>query len=650
MDISQGFDEFKWGVKSFYTGYYNKAIFSFEKAVSYNPQDYLSREWLGRAYYMSGLEDTAMSVWKALIDSGYRSTNLDNKMEIISSKRRIYDIPQNAKKLIIEKEIKGGTEEDGQYFRRPGAVLPLPGGDFIVASFVTNELVVFNANGRLLSRIKGGLGIINNPFDVISATDGSLFVSEYSGNQITKLTLGGRIEKKFGKRGSGSGELLGPQYLADSGNGYIYVSDWGNKRVSKFDYDGQFILSFGKSSGRYSGLKGPTGVAVIDDMVCVADLDRKSIDIFDHSGNFIKTVGRGIFHGPEGISAGGGNSLLVADTDRIVVFNLELEHAEVIFEAGRQGRLAFARYNANNDLMASDFNNNSIMFLSDIESVYEGLFVRIDSIDEAKFPNVRLLASIEKRNGQPVLGLEKGNFRISEDGKYPDDLSLVFQGNQSKTADISVVFEESVYMTEKKDVLRKTINELYGSFKTTDRIRLISAGRNAEMIADEKTEREDVIKNILQSTSYSSEFALGAGIRLGASQIVRSMDKKAVVFLYSGKPSLFKFDQYRLVDIMQYLRNNNINFYYIYFEPGAVNEELDYLCRETGGSAYYIYEPDGIGEIANVIKDSPSSYYLLEYRSKSFEEFGRKYIPVKLETVYNKKSGRDEMGYFASGQ
>ncbi|MDX9801519.1 MAG: tetratricopeptide repeat protein, partial [Spirochaetia bacterium] len=61
MDISQGFDEFKWGIKSFYTGFYNKAIFSFEKAVSYNPEDQLAREWLGRAYYMSGLEDTAIS-------------------------------------------------------------------------------------------------------------------------------------------------------------------------------------------------------------------------------------------------------------------------------------------------------------------------------------------------------------------------------------------------------------------------------------------------------------------------------------------------------------------------------------------------------------------------------------------------------------
>jgi hypothetical protein len=249
-----------------------------------------------------------------------------------------------------------------------------------------------------------------------------------------------------------------------------------------------------------------------------------------------------------------------------------------------------------------------------------------------------------------VLGLEKGNFRISEDGRYPDSINLAFQSIQSKTADVSIIFEESAYMTEKKDILRRAVNDLYSSFSSGDRIRLVSAGKDAALLADINTPREDVIKSILQSVSYSREFSPGAGIRLGASQIVSSINKKAVIFLYSGSPSIFKYDKYRLVDIMQFLRNNNIKFYYIYFEPGGTNEELDYICTETGGSSSYIYEPGGIGGLAGTVRNSPGSYYLLEYRSKSFDEFGRKYIPVRLEAVYNKKSGRDELGYFASGE
>ncbi len=382
----------------------------------------------------------------------------------------------------------------------------------------------------------------------------------------------------------------------------------------------------------------------------MADEERRCIDVFDRSGNFIRTIASGMLHGPEGIVRYGEKSLLVADTDRVLILDTEYNHIDVIFESEKKGRIAFARFNANSDLLVSDFNNNSVMFLSDIESVYEGLFVRIDSISEESFPVVRLLASVQRRDGTPVIGLEKGNFRISEEGRFPDDYSLLFSGNSSSTADVSIVFEESFYMTEKKDVLRRAVNDLYNSFSSSDRIRLVSAGSEASLLAEPDTPREEVVKSILQSSSYSREFAPGAGIRLGGSQIVSSIDKKAVIFLFSGSHSMFRYDRYRLVDVMQFLRNNNIRFYYVYFEQGGTSEELDYLCAETGGESFFIFEPGGIRHISETIKNSPSSYYLLEYRSKSFEEFGRKYIPVRLETVYNKKSGRDELGYFASGR
>jgi len=649
MDISQGVDEFRWGVKSFFSSSYNRAIFSFEKAISFNPLDLRAQEWLGRAYYMSGLEDTALSIWNSLIKEGYKSTNLDNKIEIISSRRKIFDIRKSEKKLIVEKEIKGDLGKDNFIFRRPGAILPLDSGSFIVSSFTTNELVLFNANSRVVSRLKGGFGIINNPFDVIKSSDGFLVVTEYGGNQVTKLNFNGNIEKKFGGKGSGPGEFLGPQYIADNGSGYFYISDWGNKRISKFDYDGNFILSFGKRVDRYEGLKGPTGIVVLNDIVYVADVEKKCIDLFDQSGNFIRSIGKNILNGPEGIALYSNSSLLIADTNRVVIFNIDLEYVDVVYTSDIQGpvRIAFARYNANNDLMISDFNNNSVMFLSEMESVYEGLFVRIDSMQAEQFPNVRALVNVEKRNGEPVIGLERGNFRITEDGILVDDLTLLFEGNKSRRADVSIVFEESLYMTEKKDVLRRAVNELYNIFLKNDKIRIVSAGENPSLVAEEKTSREDVIKTILQTNSYATDFSIGTGIRLGASQVSGSMDKKAVIFLYSGNPTALNFNQFRLTDIMHYLRNNNIIFYYIYFENGKTREELDYLCKETGGESFFIYETGGISGLAQKIKESKNGYYLLEYKSKSFDEFGRKYMPVRIETVYNRKSGRDELGYFS---
>ena len=647
LDISRGFDEFRWGTRSYFAGTYNRAIFSFERALSYNPSDMLAQEWLGRAYYMSGFEDTALSVWNSLINAGYRSTNLNNKIEIISARRRITDTRRGEKALIVEQEIRGDSGREN-LFRRPGAVLPLNSGNFIVSSFITNELILFNVNSRIVNRLRGGLGIINNPFDVIETSDGFLLVSEYGGNQITKLNFNGSIERRFGGRGSGQGQLLGPQYLADNGAGYYYVSDWGNRRISKFDYAGNFVLSFGGRIGRYEGLRGPTGIAVLNDIVYVADVEKKCIDLFDQSGNFIRTIGRNIFNAPEGLTpVSGRNSLLVADTNRVLLFNIDYENADVIFTSDTPGRIASARYNANNDIMISDFNNNRVMFLSEMESIYEGLFVRIDSIHAENFPNVRIRVNVEKRNGDPIVGLERTNFRITEDGRPVDDITLLFEGNHSRRADVAIVFEESLYMTERRETLRRAVTDLYTSFSRDDKIRMVSAGANASLVAEETTSREDVLRTILQAGSYSADFSMGTAVRLGASQIVNSIDKKAVIFLYSGNPAPLNFDQYRLVEVMQFLRNNNIKFYYIYFERGKTREELDYLCRETGGESFFIFETGGISGIVQKIKQSKNGYYVLEYKSRSFDEFGRRYIPVRVESVFNRRSGRDELGYFS---
>ncbi len=648
MDISRGMDEFKWGVKSFFSGHYNKAIFSFEKSISYNPDDLLAREWLGRAYYMSGLDDTALSLWNSLLEDGGGSTNLRNKIEIITSRRKLVDNEGYDRTWVLETEIEGERPEGYFMFKRPSSLIPLDTGEIIVTSFATNELVMFNLNGRLIKKIKGGLGVLNHPFDVIKISDNSLIVSEYEGNQLSRINENGSIEKQFGAKGTGEGELLGPQYLADDKTGYIYVTDWGNRRVCKYDYDGNYILSFGRRSGQYRGLVSPTGLAAVSGRIYVADSERNCLDVFDRSGNYLETIGSGLFHKPESISVIDENNLLIADTDRIVRFNLEFEYADEIYKGKKGERLTAARFDINNDIIVTDFDNSRVLFLSDMAAVYGGLFVRIDSVVETGFPSVRVVVNVEDRAGNPVIGLEKGNFRISEDGLYPDEMKLRYQGDKSETADVALVFEESLYMNGKKDSLRKSVDDFYTAFGGSDRLRLVAAGENASLLADKNASKETVITGILKSYSSSKECSPGAGIRLGGSELLNSADKKAVVFIYSGSPVKFNFDKYRLVDTMQFLKNNKIGFYYIYLDPDGENEELDYLCRETGGKSYYLYRAEGIKSIAEDIKMRKNGYYILDYVSKQFSEFGRKYIPLRIEAVYHKKSGRDELGYFAS--
>ena len=653
LEVSKGSDEFKWGVKSFYSGYYNKAVFSFEKSISYNPSDLLAREWLGRAYYMSGLDDTAVKIWKSVLDDGGGSVNLRNKLEIIESRRKLSLNEEYDKQWVLETEISGRTDEGYYLFKRPASLISSNSGEIIVSSFATNELAVFNSNGRMLKKIKGGFSVLNHPFDVIELSDGSFIVSEYEGNQLSKIKANGSIEKQFASRGTGDGQLLGPQYLADDKSGYIYVTDWGNRRVSKYDYDGNYILSFGKKTGIYPGFSSPTGIAASGEKIYVADSERNCLDIFDRSGNYLKSIAKDVFHKPEGISVIDEKNLMIADTDRIIRLNIEYEYVDEIYRAREGERLTSAVFDVNNDIIASDFNNSRIIFLTDMASVYGGLFVRIDRVVETDFPAVKVLVSVEDRFGNPVAGLEKGNFRISEikdDVFYPDDINLLFQGDRSEKADTALVFENSVYMNSMKDSLRKAAEDFYSSLNSSDKVRLIESGEDASIVAGTDASEETVIKGIINSSSYSKECSPGAGIRLGGSELLNSVDKRAVVYIYSGSHVKFNFDRYRLVDIKQFLKNNKIGFYYIYLDPDGKNEELEFLCRETGGKSYYLYRPAGIAGIAEDIKKRRNGYYMLDYVSKHFSEYGRKYISLRVEAVYHKRSGRDELEYFAASE
>ncbi|MDR0998717.1 MAG: hypothetical protein LBL70_06590, partial [Treponema sp.] len=65
MDALHAGEQFRLGVQSYNRYAFNEAILSFERALSFKPGEPLILDWLGRAYYRSGLEETALRQWQA---------------------------------------------------------------------------------------------------------------------------------------------------------------------------------------------------------------------------------------------------------------------------------------------------------------------------------------------------------------------------------------------------------------------------------------------------------------------------------------------------------------------------------------------------------------------------------------------------------
>ena len=137
----------------------------------------------------------------------------------------------------------------------------------------------FSPDGKLLMTLgtRGGAaapGYFYQPNDVLVAPNGNIFVSEGHGganSRILKFSKDGKLQKTWGTKGSGDGQLDGPHALAMDSRGRLFVGDRSNNRIVIFDQDGRQLdvwRQFSRPSGIYIDKR---------DVIYVADSESESV-------------------------------------------------------------------------------------------------------------------------------------------------------------------------------------------------------------------------------------------------------------------------------------------------------------------------------------------------------------------------------------
>ena len=152
-------------------------------------------------------------------------------------------------------------------------------GNVWVSDFAGNEagtkghqVFKFSPEGEVLLTLGtagqpgSGPNQLNQPNDVITAPDGSIFVadghngqnrgtiSEGSTGRILKYAPDGTFITEWGQIGALHGEFRTPHSLAFDSQGRLWVADRGNHRIEIFDQDGNYLDSrymYGRISGLY---------------------------------------------------------------------------------------------------------------------------------------------------------------------------------------------------------------------------------------------------------------------------------------------------------------------------------------------------------------------------------------------------------------
>ncbi|MCA9736950.1 MAG: peptidyl-alpha-hydroxyglycine alpha-amidating lyase family protein [Gemmatimonadota bacterium] len=149
-------------------------------------------------------------------------------------------------------------------------------GNVWVTDFAGNEagtrghqVFKFSPTGEVLLTLGtagqpgSGPNQLNQPNDVITAPDGSIFVADGHNGQnanppegstarILKYAADGTFLKEWGQIGARHGEFRTPHALAFDSQGRLFVADRGNHRIEIFDQEGNYLDSrymYGRISG-----------------------------------------------------------------------------------------------------------------------------------------------------------------------------------------------------------------------------------------------------------------------------------------------------------------------------------------------------------------------------------------------------------------
>lgn len=640
-------EEFRRGVQAYYKGAFNEAIGQFEKALAYLPNDNLILDWLAKTYYKAGMEGTALDYWNITSENGYGGLLLQNKIEIVRERRVSGDSTDKIMRLSEAGSFPG--EFNGNLiFSGPVSVLPNYDGTFWIVAYNGNELLLMNQNGKVISRSEGPINGFDRPSDIIRLHDGNLLVSEHAGDRLSVLDNNGRFIKNVGEKGRKTGQMVGPLYLAQDYLERIYVTDYGNRRVDVFDKDGEPVFFFGGKQSGFKGLKGPTGICILDESVFVADDQLGCIYEFDRSGNYLRElVEPGTLKKPEGIKYWN-DKLIICDSNKI--FSVDAETGalfEYVSTGNAPTRVTVANPDGNGNVIVSDFTANEIYVMSKVQELVGGLFVQIEQLDASKFPNVTVEVRVENRHRQPVVGLQEENFYFTENHRPVSNLKFLGAASNNTSADITIIIDRSNECMKYASEVETAVKEIAASMNDKGTLRVVSAGKipvteyigKPSMIGDFKV-------GALKSATADT-VPVDLALRLSANDLINADKKRAVIMITSGNENSLSFDKYNLAELTSYMSNNSIAFSVVQVTQSAVSEELSYVVENTSGDSYYVYRPQGLSDIVKDIIELPQGIYQLSFTSALQTNFGTNYLPLETEVYLLNRSGRDETGYFA---
>ena len=235
-------------------------------------------------------------------------------------------LPEVAPELdIVQVSVWG---EDGD-FDLPNHLAVGPDGNVYLTEFNGSRVFKLTPGGQELARWGGPgaePGRLRAPTGIAVDADGFVYVAGSGGHRVQKFTSDGELVTGWGTPGAGDGQFASAMGLDISADGRVYVADFGNGRVQVFTTDGAFLFSFGQPGAAPGQLQNPIGLDLdVDGNVLAVDTGNARVQKFSGQGELLAVYDALGLSDPQVLSArpGGGWYLAGPRDGQVVAFDAE---------------------------------------------------------------------------------------------------------------------------------------------------------------------------------------------------------------------------------------------------------------------------------------------------------------------------------------
>ncbi len=647
-NLIQAKENFRIGVNAFNYGFYNRAIVALEHSLSLNPESSGAIFWLGRSYYANGYVRLGLEQWKSLIDENQATSSLRSFYDTLDYRYRLVSRRSSVDEYSLFMKLqsrKRGTKRNMYFIGPTSARASLDRDKIYIVDYRDSKVVAVDASGATKFLFRGSIQkVYDRPFDILLRPKGQGFIlSQEGSHSLLFCDENGFPFKEVGEKGNGFGQFLGPQHLTDSGDGYFYVTDWGNRRIVKLDYNGNFIFTFGSANERFLGLEGPTGIMIRNNKMYVADTLQQKIFIFNQEGIYLETFINSGLKSPESLQLTKEGNMLIADGNEIKLYDFNENKLKTIYTSEKNRRYVDIGYDRNLNIIAVDFDNQRIDFITPINNLYTDMFVQINRVLTSQYPKVDIDLLVQDREGNPIVGLSKENFQVIESNKRQNS-DLIYTSVNDQSVAIAIILGSNLGFHH--DAIREVANNVIqrNGEARDDSFVLVQGGKIPRILS---TSIADLAENFTDyiglEPNGSPEANFDISLRFALDSLVQSRQRKVIVF-FSGDTDKIATETYNISDLKSYLQLENANMYSVLSKG---NKVISYLVDNTNGRVYNNSSVRNFDTDLQENRDALTGHYTLSFRSIAYTDLARRYLPIEVLVRYVRRSGKDELGYFA---